>query len=99
MEVALTVAFLLTEFEPALCSVSDQNGQVHQQRQFAASVEGADVRQALHHPEEQIGTQIPAGDPNGLLPVSETRRQVGIRWPQSPCEVVFRHKSAHCETC
>lgn len=30
------------------------------------------------------------GDPNGLLPTPETRRQVGIRWPQGPCYVWVR---------
>eukprot|EP00884_Botryococcus_braunii_P002522 jgi/Botrbrau1/12270/Bobra.0323s0010.1 len=37
-------------------------------------------------------TSLPGspGDPAGLLPLPETRRQVGIRWPQGPCPVLIR---------
>lgn len=34
------------------------------------------------------------GDPWGLLPHPETRRQIGVRWPQSPCFVhVWQRKA------
>ncbi len=79
MEVALTVAFFLTHFEMQLvsCQVSD----------------GQHGTQAVNHTKQHkpIGSAFPeSGDPHGLLPRAETRRQVGIRWPKAPCEVTFK---------
>ena len=41
------------------------------------------------HSASETGMSTCAGDPAGLLPRPETRRQVGIRWPQQPCQVLY----------
>ena len=78
---ALTVGFLLTHWDMQLESCQGKASQ-------AASSNCPDS------PGLQTGgaaaTRVkPSGDPNGLLPLPETRRQVGIRWPQSTCEVLY----------
>ncbi len=80
MEVALTVAFFLTHFEMQLASCQDSHGQ-----------HGS--AQAVNHTKQHkpMSSAFPeSGDPHGLLPRAETRRQVGIRWPKAPCEVLFK---------
>ena len=72
MEVALTVAVLLTCYDIHLMTstqASNSNSIPDWQREIDESA------------------PFVSGDPHGLLPLPETRRQVGIRWPQSPCEV------------
>jgi len=79
MEVALTVAFLLTHFEMRLVSCQDSD------RQDGSA-------QAVDHTKQHkpMGSAFPeSGDPHGLLPQAETRRQVGIRWPKALCEVMY----------
>jgi len=80
MEVALTVAFFLTHVEMRLASCQDSHGQ-----------HGS--AQAVNHTKQHkpMGSAFPeSGDPHGRLPRAETRRQVGIRWPKAPCEVLFK---------
>lgn len=102
MELALMVAHLLIQFNPALCRALDhsakqqqqeqqqpQQHQSQQQRKPFAQKQQADGSH-LKRCSEEKGTQINAGDLNGYLPLPETRRQVGIRWPQTRCEVVLQ---------
>ncbi|KAA6426780.1 MAG: cytochrome P450, partial [Trebouxia sp. A1-2] len=80
MEVALTVAFFLTHFKMQLVSCQDSHGQ-------------PGSAQAIDHTKQHkpMGSAFPeSGDPHGLLPQAETRRQVGIRWPKAPCEIIFK---------
>ena len=79
MEVALTVAFFLSHFKMRLVSCQDSDGQ-------------HGCTQAVNHIKQHkpMGSAFPeSGDPHGLLPQAETRRQVGIRWPKAPCEVTY----------
>lgn len=80
MEVALTVAFLLAHFDMHL--TSSQN--THKQ----PSITPGTASKAQCKP---LRTPFPeSGDPHGLLPLPETRRQVGIRWPRIPCEIEYK---------
>ena len=94
MEVALTVAFFLTQFDPSLCNASVPNSQgqhmQHKQQLDSVKMVQADAKHGRCCAEGQTCTQIAAGDPSSFLPLPETRRQVGIRWPQTPCEVVLQ---------
>ena len=88
MEVALTVLFFLTQFNMQLASCQSTTGQ-------AASLEHADgpghhLRQTAA---KQVVKKLASGDPHGLLPLPETRRQVGIRWPHTVCHVSYEKQS------
>ncbi|KAL3140850.1 hypothetical protein ABBQ32_005388 [Trebouxia sp. C0010 RCD-2024] len=81
MEMALTVGFLLTHWDMQLVSC--------QGKAWQAASTNSPGSSGLQSGEAAAPQKKPSGDPHGLLPLPETRRQVGIRWPQSVCAVLY----------
>ena len=88
MEVALTVALFLTHFDIHL--LNHQSNDSHNRQ--------ATLNHICPEVKRQVSSELkstaaahdtPSGDPHGLLPLPETRRQVGIRWPQTRCDVIY----------
>ena len=84
MEVALTVSLLLTTFDMHLTSSTDNN------IQHMKSTSGSWSWKHLLPFASSKTFRTQSGDAAGLLPLPETRRQVGIRGPQRVCEVAYQ---------
>lgn len=89
MEVALTVILMLTQFDMYLRSSTDNGNQ----RIQSTSGSWSWTHLLPFASSKTFSTQ--SGDAAGLLPLPETRRQVGIRWPQTVCEVTYMART-HC---
>ena len=87
MEVALTVAFFLMHFDMHLFN-SQGNDSHNRQATINHTCSEVKHQESGELKSTAAAHDSPSGDPYKLLPLPETRRQVGIRWPQTQCDVI-----------
>ena len=85
VELAVIVALLLSTYEMRLahqpCASDPRAARCSVGSDAAAGEPASEMRQ------HGAGHKPSPGDPDGLLPAPELRRQVGVRWPMGACHV------------
>lgn len=90
MEIALAVLFFLSQFNLQLAGCQSTTSQAGAKVGYVKD----SVHQSRRTATKPAMSIMASGDPHGLLPLPETRRQVGIRWPQAVCQVVYENISS-----